>query len=245
MFRFLWAAMEKTISGQCTKTPSTFDEHGDLNVSTLKQLCIIVLQKEEVIMHVTQKSSQLAHSGFDYLSESFETMSDNVTSFDNDNPDIAIEYVDQKQWFQSLYKLLLHVLDVVLVLSDTAEKLITELNGRNLDQAVLWPEMSDFQIESSEDIGLEVDKETAITSSCVATVPEKSHYSHSTGFHVSIAGGIKVKFTVDMIALKKHPTELTNALCHIVCTTCEEMTLITVSKLMANEGHSQVSDKQK
>ena len=245
MFQFLWAAMEETISGQCTKTPLTFDEHGDLNVSTLKQLCIIVLQKEEVIMHVTQKSSQLAHSGFDYLSESFETTSDNVTSFDNDDPDIAIEYVDQKQWFQSLYKLLLHVPDVVLVLSDTAEKLITELNGRNLDQAVLWPEMSDFQIESSEDIGLEVDKETAITSTCVATVPEKSHYSHLTGFHVSIAGGIKVKFTVDMIALKNHRTELTNALCHIVCTTCEEMTLITVSKLMVNEGHSQVSDKQK
>ena len=90
-----------------------------------------------------------------------------------------------------------------------------------------------------------MDKETAITSTCVAMVPEKSHYSHLTGFRVSIAGGIKVKFTVDMITLKNHPTELTNALCYIVCTTCEEMTLITVSKLMVNEGHSHVSDKEK
>ena len=43
------------------------------------------------------KSSQLAHSGCDYLLESFETMSDDITSFDNDEPDIAIENVDQKQ----------------------------------------------------------------------------------------------------------------------------------------------------
>ena len=95
-------------------------------------------------MHATQKSSQLAHSGCDYLSESFETTSDDVTSFDNDKPNIAIDNVNQKQRFQTLYKLLLQVPDVVLVLSDMAEKLITELNKRNLAQAVLWPEMSDF-----------------------------------------------------------------------------------------------------
>ena len=143
-----------------------------------------------------------------------------------------------------MYELLLHIPDVVLVLSDTAEKMIRELNGRNLEQGVLPPEMGEFTTEYFEDIGTEVDKDT-LTSTCVATVPEKSHYSHSTGFRVSIAGGIKVKFMVDIIALKNHPTEITNALHHIVCTTCEEMTLVTVSKLMANEGHAQVSEKKK
>ena len=156
---------------------------------------------------------------------------------------MSIENVNQKILFQSLYKLLLHVSDVVLVLSDTAEKMIRELNRRNLDQGVLPTEMGQFTTEYSNNIGMEVDKDK-FTPTCVATVPEKSHHSHSTGSHVSIAGGIKVKFTVDIIALKNHPTEITNALHHIVCTTCEEMTLVTVSKLMANQGHAQVGEKK-
>ena len=50
-----------------------------------------------------------------------------------------IDNVKQKQQFQTLYELLLQVPDVVLVLNDTAEKLITELNKRNFApyQAVL------------------------------------------------------------------------------------------------------------
>ena len=94
-------------------------------------------------------------------------------------------------------------------------------------------------------MGSDLDKDTSIELRCIAMVPEKSHYSHWTGFHVSIAGGIKVKFTVDMIALKSHPTELKNALQRIVCTTCKEMTLITDSKLMVNEGHSKINENQK
>ena len=191
-----------------------------------------------------QKSSQHAHSGCDYLLESFETTSDEVTSLDNDEQHMSIENVNQKALFQSLYELLLHLPDVVLVLSDMAEKIIRELNGRNLAKGVLPPEMGEFTTEYSKDIGMEVDKDT-FTPTCVATVPEKSHYSHLTGFRVSIAGGIKVKFMVDIIALKNHPTEITNALHPIVYTTCEEMTLITASKLMANEGHAQVGEKKK
>ena len=195
-------------------------------------------------MRVAQKSSQRAHSGCDYLSESFETTSDKITSLDNDEQHMSIENVNQKVLFQSLYDLLLHLPDVVLVLSDTAEKIIRELKGRNLDQGVLPPEMGELTTEYSKDIGMEMDKDT-FTPTCVATVPEKSHYSHLTGFRVSIAGGIKVKFAVDIITLKNHPTEITNALRHIVCTTCKEMTLITVSKLMVNEGHAQVGEKKK
>ena len=151
----------------------------------LNELCIVVLQNEEVIMCVTQKSSQCAHSGCEYLSESFETKSDEVTSLDNDEQHMSIENVNQKILFQSLYELLLHIPDVVLVLSDMAEKMIRELNGRNLDQGVLPAEMGQFTTEYSNDIGTEVDKDK-FTPTCVATVPEKSHYSHSTGFRVSI-----------------------------------------------------------
>ena len=236
--------MEETISGQYTKAPLTFNENGNFPVRSLKELCIIVLQNIEVILHVAQKSSQRAHSGCEYLSESFETTSDEVTSLDNDEQHMSIENVNQKILFQSLYELLLHVPDVVLVLSDMAERMIRELNRRNLDQGVLPAEMGQFTTEYSNDNGAEVDKDK-FTPTCVATVPEKSHYSHSTGFCVSIAGGIKVKFTVDIIVLKNHPTQITNALHHIVCTTCEEMTLVTVSKLMVNQGHEQVGEKKK
>ena len=63
------------------------------------------------------------------------------------------------------------------------------------------------------------------------------------GFGVSIGGGIRVKFTVDVLSLSKYPHELKQALQKIVCTTCKEMTVVMVKCLMEKKMLSH--DKRK
>ena len=48
-----------------------------------------------------------------------------------------------------------------------------------------------------------------------------------------------------MVSFKNHPDEFKEALHQLVCTTCEEMTLIMVQRLTEKEGHSSIADEHK
>ena len=226
--------MDEKISEVCTKQPPKFDEKGNIVVSTLKQLCVTILQKEEVIIRLAQKSSQnYPDQNSSDPSYSFDTTLDDS----NDNESLSCDVFHKETPVnveQTLYTVLSEVPDVVLFLTSTAREIITELNQKREGITLPVGTTSTTPIQSvsplfghqeddfrSQSTGLPQNAET-----------EENHFSHSTGFGVSIGGSIRFKFTEDVVSLNNQPHELKDLLCKIMCTTCEEMTVVTVKRLM-------------
>ena len=119
-------------------------------------------------------------------------------------------------------------------LTSTAREIITELNQKKEGITLSVGNTSTRSIESvsplfghqkdhfcSSSTGLSQNAETV-----------ENHFSHSTGIGVSIGGSIRFKFTVDVVSLNNHPHKLKEVLRKIMCTACEEMTVVTVKRLM-------------
>ena len=117
------------ISGVCTKAPLKFDDKGNVIVSTLKQLCVTILQKEEVIIRLAQKSSQhYPDQNSSDASYSCDTTLDD--SNDNDSLSCGVFHKETPVAEQTLYTVLSQVPDVLIFLTSTAQEIITELNQK-------------------------------------------------------------------------------------------------------------------
>ena len=95
----------------------------------LKQLCISLLQKEEVIICLAQKSSQ--HSPKQNSSDALYLCNTTLDELsDNDSLPCDDFCKETKAAEKTLYNILSQVQDVVIFLTSTAEEIITELNTK-------------------------------------------------------------------------------------------------------------------
>ena len=208
LYSFLWWAMEETLNGVYTKLLPTFNKNGNIMASTLKQLCISLLQQEEVIIRVAQKLLQEIPSGSDI---SFHN--GDMAYNDRDNKDTS-SHAQLSLETKKPTKLCTRC--------STVEQLIMEMNVKKLDVATPICAICRSSVESVLDTQIESKSERFTPQITAGTnfETEDNNFSHSTGFGVSVGSDIQVRFTVDMVALQSHPSQLKHALCELVCTIC-------------------------
>ena len=219
-YSFLWEVMEETLNGTNTKPRPVFDTQGGINPTTLKQLCLCVLGREDVIM-------RLAHKMSGDVSSSESSFVEDDSAEDNVVPYAHVGYYERN----TLFNALLHVSDIVIILSDVAKDIIEELNLGHI-------QITNGNVIPIDNSGADLTdtlSEVSSHSGRSSRTPEGQDdnptniFTHTSGFCVRGTVGVAANLRVDMKLLsEEEPTQdVSNFLKNMAVEICEDMTLLT------------------
>ena len=194
---------------------------------TLKQLCLCVLGREDVIM-------RLAHKMSGNVSSSESSFVEDNSAEDNVVPYAHVGYYERN----TLFNALLHVSDIVIILSDVAKDIIEELNLGHIqitNENVIpidnsGADLTDTLSEVSSHSGRSSRTPEGQDDTCNPT----NIFTHTSGFCVCGTVGVAANLRVDMKLLsEEEPTQdVSNFLKNMAVEICEYMTLLTAQRFI-------------